>query len=116
MAFKKFFNKFGGEKSILAPEYIVCGLGNPGMQYESTRHSVGFMTIDRLCERENLQCKKIKFKSLVGNAVIGGKNVLLMKPSTFMNKSGEALVEAMNFYKTTQQRNIWLENKPKDKQ
>lgn len=99
MAFKKFFNKFGGEKNILAPEYIICGLGNPGTQYESTRHNVGFMAIDRLCEKESLQCKKIKFKSLVGNGVIGGKNVLIMKPSTFMNKSGEALVEAMNFYK-----------------
>lgn len=99
MAFKKFFNKFAVEKNTSAPEYIVCGLGNPGSQYESTRHNVGFMTIDRLCERESLQCKKIKFKSLVGNAVLSGKNVLLMKPSTFMNKSGEALVEAMNFYK-----------------
>lgn len=82
-----------------AVEYIICGLGNPGTQYEGTRHNIGFMTIDTLCEKYKLECKKLKFKSLTCDAVISGKRCLIMKPTTFMNNSGEAVTEAMNFYK-----------------
>ncbi len=81
------------------PEFIVVGLGNPGTKYENTRHNAGFMTIDTIAEKYNADVKKIKFKSLCGTVEISGKCCLLMKPSTFMNNSGEAVVEAMNFYK-----------------
>ncbi len=80
-------------------EYIIIGLGNVGNKYENTRHNIGFMAVDTLAEKYNCQVKKIKFKSLVGETVISGKKCLIMKPTTFMNNSGEALVEAMNFYK-----------------
>ncbi len=156
-----------------AVEYIICGLGNPGTQYENTRHNIGFMTVDTLCEKYKLSCKKLKFKSLTCDAVIGGntmlqsrnqergtdaaqqsfggnttlqsrnqergtdaaqqsfggntmlqsrnqergtdaaqqsfgggKRCLIMKPTTFMNNSGEAVTEAMNFYKIPPERTI----------
>lgn len=82
-----------------AVEYIIAGLGNPGTEYENTRHNIGFMTIDTLCEKYKVSCKKLKFKSLTCDVMIAGKRCLIMKPSTFMNKSGEAVTEAMSFYK-----------------
>ena len=85
----------GREPAPTGPvEYIIVGLGNPGTQYENTRHNAGFMTIDTLSEDIKTDVKKIKFKSLVGDCTIGGKHCLLIKPSTFMNNSGEAVVEA----------------------
>lgn len=89
-----------------AVEYIICGLGNPGTQYEGTRHNIGFMTIDTLCEKYGLSCKKVKFKSLTCDAVISGKRCLIMKPTTYMNNSGEAVTEAMSFYKIPPERAI----------
>lgn len=87
-------------------EYIIVGLGNPGSEYESTRHNIGFMTVDALCERHKLQCKKVRFKSLTCDAMIAGKRCLIMKPTTYMNRSGEAVTEAMNFYKIPPERTI----------
>lgn len=87
-------------------EYIIAGLGNPGTEYENTRHNIGFMTIDTLCEKYRLNCKKIRFKSLTCDGTIGGKRCLIMKPTTFMNKSGEAVTEAMNFYKIPPERTL----------
>ena len=81
-----------------AVEYIIVGLGNPGTEYENTRHNIGFMTIDTLCEKYKVSCKKLKFKSLTCDVMIAGKRCLIMKPSTYMNKSGEAVTEAMRFY------------------
>ena len=89
-----------------AVEYIICGLGNPGTEYESTRHNIGFMTIDTLCEKLGVNCKKLKFKSLTCEAVVSGKRCLIMKPTTYMNKSGEAVTEAMQFYKIPPERTI----------
>lgn len=89
-----------------AVEYIICGLGNPGTQYENTRHNIGFMTVDTLCEKYRLTCKKLRFKSLTCDAVIGGKRCLIMKPTTFMNNSGEAVTEAMSFYKIPPERTV----------
>ncbi|MCL1823174.1 MAG: aminoacyl-tRNA hydrolase [Oscillospiraceae bacterium] len=115
-----FFNKFkqgnkGGKKtrdSINAvqnpPEYIICGLGNPGSNYENTRHNCGFMALDLLAEQEKFQFKKLKFKSLTALEVINGVKCLLMKPTTFMNLSGEALVPAMKFYKIPPEKVIVL--------
>ena len=80
-------------------EYIIAGLGNPGAQYENTRHNAGFMTVDTLAQKHGFEIKRLKFKSLTADVTIAGKRCLVMKPSTFMNNSGEAIVEAMNFYK-----------------
>ena len=80
-------------------EYIIAGLGNPGVQYENTRHNAGYMTVDMLASKYGFDIKKLRFKSLTADAVIGGKRCLVMKPTTFMNNSGQAIVEAMNFYK-----------------
>lgn len=82
-----------------AVEYIVCGLGNPGTQYENTRHNAGFMAIDTIASQLNADVKKLKFKSLTADVMLGGVRCLLMKPTTFMNNSGEAVIEALNFYK-----------------
>ena len=89
-----------------AVEYIIVGLGNPGTEYENTRHNIGFMTIDTLCEKYKVSCKKLKFKSLTCDVMIAGKRCLIMKPSTYMNKSGEAVTEAMSFYKIPPGRTI----------
>lgn len=82
-----------------APQFIICGLGNPGEKYENTRHNVGFMVVDELCEKLKISCKKLKFKSLTAVAEVGGIPCLVMKPTTFMNLSGQAVTEAMDFYK-----------------
>lgn len=81
------------------PEFIIAGLGNPGIQYENTRHNAGFMAISALEKKYNFNVNNHKFKALTGNAVIGGKNCLVMKPETYMNNSGEAIAQAMRFYK-----------------
>ncbi len=80
-------------------EYLIAGLGNPGVQYECTRHNAGFLALDRLAEKHGVKIDRLKFKSLCGDVMLGDKRCLLMKPSTYMNNSGEAVVEAMNFYK-----------------
>lgn len=89
-------------------EYVICGLGNPGTQYENTRHNTGFMALDTLAERQKLPVKKLKFKSLTADAMIGGTRCLLMKPTTFMNNSGEAVAEALRFYKLPTERLVVL--------
>ena len=79
--------------------YIIVGLGNPGKQYENTRHNMGFLAVDLLAEKYNIEVNKIKFKALVGEGRIAGQKVLLVKPQTYMNLSGEAVRQAMDFYK-----------------
>jgi len=80
-------------------DFIICGLGNPGTRYENTRHNCGFMTADDLAVKYNVKLKKLRFKSLTGEINIGGVKCLLMKPETYMNLSGQAVTEAMRFYK-----------------
>ena len=80
-------------------EYLIVGLGNPGEQYAYTRHNAGFMVIDAMAERLETDVKRFKFKSLCSDVTISGKHCILMKPETYMNNSGQAVVEAMNFYK-----------------
>lgn len=80
-------------------EFIIVGLGNPGREYENTRHNMGFIAIDKIAEIYGCKINKLKFKSLVGTCSIDGRKVLLMKPQTYMNNSGQAVVEAMQFYK-----------------
>ena len=79
--------------------YIIVGLGNPGRKYENTRHNMGFIAVDLLAEKYGIKIDKIKFKALVGEGRIAGQKVLLVKPQTFMNLSGQSVVEVMNFYK-----------------
>lgn len=79
--------------------YLIAGLGNPGEKYKYTRHNVGFTAIDYLSAVYNISVKKIKFRSLLGEGNIGGERVILAKPSTFMNNSGEAVGEIARFYK-----------------
>lgn len=81
--------------------YIIIGLGNPGKEYEYTRHNAGFLFIDFLASKYKIKMNKIKFKGLCGEGSINGEKVLLLKPTTYMNKSGESLIEAMNFYKVS---------------
>ncbi len=96
------FKKLEAERAPVPsgpPEFIICGLGNPGTQYENTRHNAGFMALDTLAEELKADVKKLKFKSLTADVNIDGVRCLLMKPTTFMNNSGEAVIEALNFYK-----------------
>lgn len=79
--------------------WLVVGLGNPGAKYENTRHNVGFMTADILAGRSGEPIRRVKYHALTSEAVIGGQSVLLMKPTTFMNLSGQAVSEAARFYK-----------------
>ena len=80
------------------PEWIVVGLGNPGPKYTGTRHNVGFVAIDRLAEKLGVKVDRVKYSAYTATAVIGGKSVLLMKPTTFMNLSGQAVRQAARFY------------------
>ena len=80
---------------------IVVGLGNPGVKYEKTRHNAGFMAIDYIAERCGVKIDRSKFQSLVAEATIGDRRVLLMKPETFMNNSGVAIGAAKSFDKIT---------------
>lgn len=79
--------------------HLIVGLGNPGKEYTFTRHNAGFMTLDYAAEKLNIKVDRAKFKALVGDGMIGGHRVLLMKPQTYMNLSGEAVTEAAAFYK-----------------
>lgn len=79
--------------------YLVVGLGNPGKQYEATRHNVGFVAIDELSKQLDVKVDKLKFKSLIGEGRIGSEKIILAKPQTFMNLSGQAVVELINYYK-----------------
>ena len=88
-----FFKKSGGVDWLL-----VC-LGNPGDKYENTRHNVGFMVADELADRANVPIQKLKYKALTNTITLGGQKVLVMKPITYMNLSGEAVRQAVDFFK-----------------
>ncbi len=99
-------NKFIGSKNQTrkseeetAIMYMIAGLGNPTRQYEKTRHNIGFDTIDKIADAFHISMRDAKLKSVCGSGVIAGKKVLLLKPQTFMNNSGEAIRAALNFYK-----------------
>ncbi len=79
--------------------YIIAGLGNPGKKYENTRHNMGFLVLDAFAQRHGIKVSKIKHKALTGEGFIAGKKVLLVKPQTYMNLSGESLREVMEYYK-----------------
>ena len=73
--------------------YIIAGLGNPGKEYENTRHNIGFDVIDRLAEEENIAVMESKHKALIGKGYVAGQKVILAKPQTYMNLSGESIRE-----------------------
>lgn len=85
-------------------DWLIVGLGNPGDQYENTRHNVGFRVADELAEELRIPIQKLKFKALTNTAQMGGQKVLLMKPVTYMNLSGEAVRPAADFYKVSPDR------------
>ncbi len=103
-----FFKRSTADSMSGGVEYIVCGLGNPGKKYERTRHNVGFIALDLIAEKSGISVSRLKFKSLIGVGDIGGVRVLLMKPSTFMNLSGEAVREAMTFYKVPPEKTLLI--------
>ncbi len=79
--------------------YIIAGLGNPGREYDNTRHNIGFMCIDTIAEANNINVIERKHKALIGKGFIDGKKVILVKPQTYMNNSGESIRELIDYYK-----------------
>lgn len=79
--------------------YLIAGLGNPGKEYEGTRHNVGFMALDIIAEKTGAKINKVKFKGLLGESVINKEKILLLKPLTYMNLSGQSVLDAINYYK-----------------
>ncbi len=77
---------------------VVIGLGNPGKQYEKTRHNVGFLILDEVAKRLNIQVNTRKFKALIGEGFVNMEKVIFVKPQTYMNLSGEAVLEILNYY------------------
>ncbi|MBP3446245.1 MAG: aminoacyl-tRNA hydrolase [Clostridia bacterium] len=94
-----FFKKKATPAPSGSPEFMVVGLGNPGKDYEFTRHNAGFLTLDHIAVEADADIKKLKYKALIGDTVISGHRCLLVKPQTFMNNSGEAVREIAQFYK-----------------
>lgn len=88
-----------GVEKNLPVEYLIAGLGNPGKEYENTRHNAGFLSIDYIAEKKGIRIDRARFKALTAVTDICGKGVLLLKPQTFMNHSGDAVREAAHFYK-----------------
>jgi len=80
-------------------DMLIVGLGNPGATYENTRHNAGFMVLDKLAEKYDIAFNKNKFNALICDTYINDKRVLVIKPQTFMNNSGEAVSAVMKFYK-----------------
>ena len=86
------------------PEYLIAGLGNPGREYEHTRHNAGFLFLDALAERMQASVTRLKFQSLYADGELAGQRCLLLKPQTFMNNSGQAVREAAALYKIPPER------------
>lgn len=89
-------------------DWIVVGLGNPGKKYEDTRHNVGWMAIDAYAEKLGVRINRIRFRSLCAETIANGKKILLIKPQTFMNLSGDAVFEACSYYNVPAERVIVL--------
>ena len=93
------FKKIEKTESTEPISFIIAGLGNPGKEYEKTRHNAGFLAIDYIAAKLGVNINRAKYHALVGEGEIAGKRVLLMKPETYMNNSGVAIAEAASFYK-----------------
>ena len=97
---------FFGKKSAPGVSWLIVGLGNTGDKYEGTRHNVGFDVIDALADKLDIPVQRLKFRALTNTATVAGQKVLLMKPVTYMNLSGEAVAPAADFYKIPPERII----------
>lgn len=102
------FKKIEKKTDTTPVSFIIAGLGNPGAQYEKTRHNVGFVAIDYIADKLGVRIDRAKFHALTTEAIIGEVRVLLMKPQTFMNNSGVAIGEAAAFYKIPPERVLIL--------
>ncbi len=80
-------------------EYVIAGLGNPGLEYENTRHNAGFIVLDMLARQCGEEINRMQFKGRTADVMLGDKRCLLLKPTTYMNNSGESIVQALEFYK-----------------
>lgn len=89
-------------------QWVIAGLGNPGSKYDGTRHNVGFLALDLLAQELGANVNRSRFKALCGEGIVAGQRVLLLKPQTFMNLSGEATREALSWYKLPVERLIVL--------
>ncbi len=79
--------------------HLIVGLGNPGLSYKKSRHNAGFMAIDALCLKTGISVRQKGFSSLYGEGAIAGERVVILKPQTYMNLSGNAVIQALNYYK-----------------
>ena len=79
--------------------YLIVGLGNPGREYENTRHNAGYMVVDALAEKCGMDVLEKKHKALIGKGIVAGQKCILMKPLTYMNLSGESVIDACHYYK-----------------
>lgn len=86
--------------------YIIVGLGNPGNKYQNTRHNVGFASVDKLAEENHVVFAEKKHKAMLGKGIIGGERVILAKPQTFMNLSGESVRELLDYYRVDAKTNL----------
>lgn len=93
------FKKIEQPESAKPLTHLIVGLGNPGAKYAKTRHNAGFLALDYIAEKCGISVTRAKFNALVGEGQLGGARVMLMKPETFMNNSGEAVAQAASFYK-----------------
>ncbi len=88
------------------PEFIIAGLGNPGKEYEYSRHNAGFLCLDILCNKYGVKTDRVKYRALTATAMIEGHPCLVMRPQTYMNSSGEAIKEAADFYKIPPEKGV----------
>lgn len=88
--------------------YIIVGLGNPGREYDNTRHNVGFCVVEKLAEQENISLLEKRHKAIIGKGMIGGQKCILAKPQTYMNLSGESVRELVDYYKADEKSQLIL--------
>ncbi len=92
---------FSRKNSSSPIEFLIVGLGNPGRKYEKTRHNAGYIALDAIASENSIRVDRVRWNALTGDGKIAGRRCMLMKPQTYMNNSGEAVIQAMRFYKLT---------------
>lgn len=86
-------------RMIDGERYLIAGLGNPGKEHRKNRHNIGFMVIDRLAEENGVQLSRVQSKAVTGTGRVAGQQVLLAKPQTYMNRSGDSIGPLVNYYR-----------------
>ncbi|MCC6146087.1 MAG: aminoacyl-tRNA hydrolase [Anaerolineaceae bacterium] len=97
---RRLFQRGQQDTAMSGPLYLIIGLGNPGREYRESRHNIGFMVVDHLCEEMGITVNRLQSKSLIGTGIWQGRKLILAKPQTFMNLSGQAVAQLVRFYKT----------------